>query len=29
LLRRGLRLCANCLAQSFSFYLKERQVLKT
>lgn len=24
LLRRWLRLCANCLAQSFSFYLKER-----
>lgn len=29
LLRRSLRPCANCLGQSFSFYLKERQALKT
>lgn len=27
LLRSALRLCKNCLAQSFSYYLKERQAL--
>ncbi len=27
LLRRALRLCKNCLAQTFSYYLKERQAL--
>jgi hypothetical protein len=27
LLHPALRLCKNCLAQSFSYYLKERQAL--